>query len=189
MSHLSRDFAVAICVFFLLVVTAAYFNIPTPESENMKFGWEYGNIAEALVRGEGFANVFDAESGPTAWMPPLFVFLLTGTFYLFGIKSIAAMWAIFIIKYTAMAACLYILLTVANHTGYQKYKYVLVPLFLIFILINRSASFRTIHDDWFNLFLVCSMVSVFATRIYKPSKSNMNSTYILAFFLLLPTPF
>src|SRR5580765_5073015 len=41
-------------------------------NKNDYLAGECVNIAESLVRGEGFANPFDGEkTGPTAWMPPL----------------------------------------------------------------------------------------------------------------------
>jgi hypothetical protein len=187
-SPLSRDLWVAIGAFFLLFATAATFNIPTPDSGNMTFGWEYGNIAEAMVQGKGFANPFQLESGPTAWMPPIFVFFLAGTFSFFGIKSVTAMWVILIIKYIAMAVCVYFLLIIANHSEYRKYKYVLVPLFLVLIFINLGIYFKSIHDEWLVLFLTCSIIFTFTNRIYKPSRTNTVYLYILAIVLPLANP-
>ena len=154
----------AIGAFLLFLGTAAYYNIPTPEVLNTRFGWEYGNIAETLVEGKGFANTFGADSGPTAWMPPLFVLLLAGTFYFFGIKSIAAMWAIFLIKYIALAASLALLLSTAGRVGFHKYRYLLAILFLMPIYFNRDVFFRSLHDDWLNLFLACLMIHTFAIQ-------------------------
>src|SRR5207302_9529137 len=38
---------------------------------NRHLGAEYMNIAKSMVRGEGYANPFGGQSGPTAWMPPV----------------------------------------------------------------------------------------------------------------------
>jgi len=186
--HVSRDTAVTIGVFFFMFAIAVYFNIQTPESDETGFGWEYGNIAEALVRGKGFANPFGMESGPTAWMPPLFVFLQAGAFYLFGIKSIAAMWVILLVKYVGIATCFYLLRDAVNQTDYRRYKYILVSIFMVLILINRGAYFRTVHDEWLILFFSCAMVSAFTTRIYNPSRRNTIYLSMLAFFLPLGSP-
>jgi hypothetical protein len=187
-SRIPRDLAVSMGVFLLLFATAAYFNIPTPQSEEIGFGWEYGNIATALVRGKGFANPFGVESGPTAWMPPLFVFLMAGIFYLFGIKSISAIWAILFIKYIAIAACSYFLLAAIDQTRYRRYKYGLIFIFGILIFINLGAYFKTIHDDWLILFLSCSTVTAFTTRIHKPSRTNTICLCIVAFMLPFASP-
>ncbi|HEY1189105.1 MAG TPA: hypothetical protein VGE74_15735, partial [Gemmata sp.] len=39
-------------------------------------GAEYLSIAQAICSGRGFADPFDRETGPTAWMPPILPFLL-----------------------------------------------------------------------------------------------------------------
>jgi hypothetical protein len=40
-------------------------------NHNEHLGAEYFNIAQALVRGEGFASPWGEPTGPTAWMPPV----------------------------------------------------------------------------------------------------------------------
>lgn len=40
-------------------------------------GAEANSIAKAIRRGKGFSNPFQRESGPTAWRPPVMVYLLT----------------------------------------------------------------------------------------------------------------
>jgi len=45
--------------------------------------WAFGRVARSLVAGSGFANVF-ADTGPTAVVPPVYVYLLAGIFHLFG---------------------------------------------------------------------------------------------------------
>ena len=41
-------------------------------------GAEYLNIAQALRAGRGYADPFRAETGPTAWMPPVLPTILAG---------------------------------------------------------------------------------------------------------------
>jgi hypothetical protein len=174
--------------FLLFLATAAYYNIPSPEFLNTKFGWEYGNIAEALVQGKGFSNAFTPESGPTAWMPPLFVFLLAGVFKIFGVKSIASMWVVFLIKYIALAASMYLLLSNAKRVGYEKFKYLLALLFVLMIYFNRDAFFRSLHDEWLNLFLACWMLYAFSAQVTEPSKTNWVQLFLLATLLPLTNP-
>jgi 4-amino-4-deoxy-L-arabinose transferase-like glycosyltransferase len=57
---------------------------------NFSFGWEMGSIGRALAAGQGFSNPFRLVTGPTAWEPPLYPFLIAGVFKLFGIYSIAS---------------------------------------------------------------------------------------------------
>ena len=54
------------------------------------FGYEMGRIAASIASGHGFSNPFQTPTGPTAWEPPLYPYLTTGIFRLFGIYSYAS---------------------------------------------------------------------------------------------------
>jgi len=183
LNKLINDRTIVLCAFLLFVATAAFYNIPEPEYLNTTFGWEYGNIAEALANGRGYSDAFGLGSGPTAWMPPLYVFILAGAFKLFGVKTIAAMWAVFVVKYIALAASLYFLLTIANKTPYAKYKYILAFVFVLLIYVNQDAYFKGLHDDWLILFLACAMLLLLADYA---SAQKINQNFLGALALLLP---
>jgi 4-amino-4-deoxy-L-arabinose transferase-like glycosyltransferase len=55
--------------------------------QNFGFGWEMGRIGEALASGQGFSNPFHGVTGPTAWEPPLYPFIIGVVFKAFGIYS------------------------------------------------------------------------------------------------------
>jgi len=57
---------------------------------NFSFGWEMGRIAASVASGHGFSSPFGPPTGPTAWEPPLYVYLTAGVFQLFGIYSRAS---------------------------------------------------------------------------------------------------
>ena len=55
---------------------------------NLHYGGETGAIAEAIASGRGFSSPLPLpgiRSGPTAWLPPIYPYLLAGIFKLFGI--------------------------------------------------------------------------------------------------------
>jgi 4-amino-4-deoxy-L-arabinose transferase-like glycosyltransferase len=54
------------------------------------FQYEAGNIAHSLVEGDGFSSPFRVETGPTAWLTPVYPLMVAGIFKLFGINTIAA---------------------------------------------------------------------------------------------------
>jgi 4-amino-4-deoxy-L-arabinose transferase-like glycosyltransferase len=58
--------------------------------DNFSFGWEMGRIGRSLALGQGFSNPFNELSGPTAWEPPLYPFLIATVFKLFGIYTHAS---------------------------------------------------------------------------------------------------
>jgi len=51
------------------------------------FLFESGNIAYSLARGHGFASPFRLDTGPTAWMTPVYPLLIAGIFRVFGINT------------------------------------------------------------------------------------------------------
>jgi 4-amino-4-deoxy-L-arabinose transferase-like glycosyltransferase len=58
--------------------------------QNFGFGWEMGRIGESIASGQGFSNPFHGVTGPTAWEPPLYPYLIGGVFKIFGIYSHAS---------------------------------------------------------------------------------------------------
>jgi 4-amino-4-deoxy-L-arabinose transferase-like glycosyltransferase len=57
---------------------------------NFSFGWEMGRIGAAIASGQGFSNPFGAQTGPTAWVSPLYPYLIGGVFRVFGTYSHAS---------------------------------------------------------------------------------------------------
>ncbi len=59
----------------------------------MPFQQETGNIAYALAQGKGFSNVFRTETGPTAWLAPVYPLLVAAMFKLFSVFTVRAFFA------------------------------------------------------------------------------------------------
>jgi 4-amino-4-deoxy-L-arabinose transferase-like glycosyltransferase len=55
--------------------------------KNFDFGFEMGRIGRSLAQGQGFSSPFNETTGPTAWEPPLYPFLIACVFRVFGIYS------------------------------------------------------------------------------------------------------
>src|SRR5947207_10907420 len=58
--------------------------------DNFSFGWEMGRIGRALATGRGFADPFNSQTGPTAWEPPIYPYLIAGVFRLTGVYTHAS---------------------------------------------------------------------------------------------------
>ncbi|MFZ3216947.1 MAG: glycosyltransferase family 39 protein [Candidatus Acidiferrales bacterium] len=56
------------------------------------FLFESGNIAHSIATGHGFSSPFRVDTGPTAWMTPVYPLLLAGMLRLFGAYTFHA-WA------------------------------------------------------------------------------------------------
>ena len=54
------------------------------------FQQETGNIAYALAQGKGFGNVFRTETGPTAWLAPVYPLMVAAVFKVFGVFTARA---------------------------------------------------------------------------------------------------
>lgn len=66
--------------------------------DHFEFGYEMGREARSMVEGYGYASPFWGHTGPTAWTPPLYPWILAGVFKLFGIYTHASAWVILAIN-------------------------------------------------------------------------------------------
>jgi 4-amino-4-deoxy-L-arabinose transferase-like glycosyltransferase len=55
-----------------------------------RLGMEICSIAGHIVRGQGFSSPFIADTGPTAWIAPIYPYFVALVFRLFGIYSTAS---------------------------------------------------------------------------------------------------
>jgi len=65
---------------------------------NFSFGWEMGRIAASIASGSGFGNPFGPQTGPTAWEPPVYPYLVAGVFRVFGLYSQASAFVVLVIN-------------------------------------------------------------------------------------------
>jgi 4-amino-4-deoxy-L-arabinose transferase-like glycosyltransferase len=62
--------------------------------DNFGFGFEMGRVGRSIAQGQGFASPYEGNTGPSAWEPPLYPFLIGGVFKLFGIYTVASAWVL-----------------------------------------------------------------------------------------------
>jgi 4-amino-4-deoxy-L-arabinose transferase-like glycosyltransferase len=72
--------------------------------KDFDFGFEMGRIGRSVAEGNGFGNPFNEATGPTAWEPPLYPFLIASVFRLFGVYSRAS--AIFLLSINSFFSAL-----------------------------------------------------------------------------------
>lgn len=87
----SQFWMVAIALFLRVgwIIVGHTYKFKASEN-NFGFGWEMGRIGAAIASGRGFSDPFGALTGPTAWEPPLYPYLIAGVFHYFGIYSRAS---------------------------------------------------------------------------------------------------
>ena len=86
-------------VWVALAVRIAYMTLARtwhmqPYNHHFAFGYEMGRIARALATGYGYADPFRGHTGPTAWVAPLFPWILAGVFKVFGVYVAVSAWMI-----------------------------------------------------------------------------------------------
>jgi len=74
----------------LAVMVFLYPERTDPARDHWKFAGEAGRIARSIAQGEGFSNPLFGQTGPTAWLAPVFPYLLAGIFKIFGVYSAAS---------------------------------------------------------------------------------------------------
>jgi 4-amino-4-deoxy-L-arabinose transferase-like glycosyltransferase len=65
-----------------------------PGGDNFEFGWEMGRVGRSIATGHGFSSPYDGNTGPTAWEPPLYPYMIGGVFKIFGVYTHASAWVL-----------------------------------------------------------------------------------------------
>lgn len=80
--------------------------IPAEVLRTVPFQTETGHIAYSLAAGKGYSSPFERDTGPTAWLAPVYPLLIAGLFKLFGIYTRASFFAaVFLNILFSSAAC------------------------------------------------------------------------------------
>ncbi len=124
------------------------------------FGWEYGFVAESLIKGRGFSDPFGVPSGPTAWMPPAPVALVAAEFLLFGVRTPHAIWGALTLKCVGLAASVYLLLRCLDDGRRYRWRYVAAVAFVAAIGALPDF-FLDLHDIWLVVLLALALVRCF----------------------------
>lgn len=69
-----------------------------------QFQTETGHIAYSLATGKGFASPFQRDSGPTAWLTPVYPLIVAGIFKVFGVYTRASCFAAIFLNIVFSAA-------------------------------------------------------------------------------------
>lgn len=69
-----------------------------PGNDHFEFGWEMGRVARSIALGRGFSSPYEGNTGPSAWEPPIYPYLMAGVFKLFGIYTQASAWVLLAIN-------------------------------------------------------------------------------------------
>ena len=62
--------------------------------DHFGFGFEMGRIGRSIAEGHGFSSPYEGDTGPSAWEPPLYPYLIGGVFKVFGVYTLASAWVL-----------------------------------------------------------------------------------------------
>jgi 4-amino-4-deoxy-L-arabinose transferase-like glycosyltransferase len=93
MSIIRRAFlSLSVIIVFAFALRVGLFwhielNAKVPIINIVPFGYETGRIAKSIATGNGFSSPLSVSTGPTAWLTPVFPYILAGVFKIFGVYS------------------------------------------------------------------------------------------------------
>lgn len=118
-------------------------------------GAEYLNVARAICSGRGFADPFDRETGPTAWMPPVLPYLLAGFWCATG-GNLDAVTNVFVGLHCAALVWTGAFVLYAWRRDRPRYGAGLVVIVLVLeVVVDFRNAFQITHDH----FLVLSVLN------------------------------
>ena len=112
---------------------------------NAHLGAEYYNIAAAIVDGRGFSDPFVVPSGPTAWMPPLLVWIQAGLIASFDGDRYWVMVSVVLLKTLLLALCGALIVREGWRT---QHGWVAFGILSLFLFADFHACFGFTHDGW-----------------------------------------
>ena len=109
-------------------------------------------------------------------MPPVFTYLLVLIYTIFGIKTAAAIWALLIIKYLALALAPVFLLRIC-YAVYPSRAFWVLPIYLLLIFFCFTTFFELTHDVWLFVFLLTLLLYNYLPCIQTPSGRKLGLSW------------
>ena len=157
------------CSYFFKSPKQLAFFPPFVEGVNLNYnkhlGAEYYFIAQALAAGKGFSNPFQVDTGPTAWMPPLYPFFLSLLITLFH-STLSVACIIVFLKNVVLVVVGLVIYGIAQRTASAIRAEYAVAVYIILLLNDFRLFFQTTHDTWLLLLFITSIfpLAVFLRR-------------------------
>jgi 4-amino-4-deoxy-L-arabinose transferase-like glycosyltransferase len=153
-----------------------------PSRDHWHFGYETGRIARSIVQGRGFSSPLFAETGPTAWMTPVYPYIVAGVFRVFGIYTTTS--AVVLLSLNALTSaltCLPIFLIARRTFGeraarWSGWGWVFFP-YAVYFPVER------IWETWLATLLL-SLLFLFALHLEDRSEAGLVWRNWVAFGML-----
>jgi hypothetical protein len=159
--------------------------IPHQVLGTVPFEQETGNIAFALSQGKGFSNLFRQNTGPTAWIPPVYPFLLSLIFRVFGPFTISSFFAAVLLNALFSAAATFPLFHLARQVAGRTIAIVIAWLWVA-LPAGIMMPFEWIWDTSLSVLLATTLLWM-TLRISESAKRSLWLVYALLWAIALLT--
>ena len=194
MTRLSRILILFNSVWFIasaaLLTRAAFLydqqrKIPHQVLASVPFENEAGNIAFSLSQGHGFSNLFRRDTGPTAWLAPIYPSFLSLIFRAYGAFTFRSFLAAAIWNALFSAAVTFPLYDIARRVSTRTVAIVSAWLW-VFLPAGILMPFEWIWDTSLSVLLATSLVWL-TLLVSESSKTKLWLAYALLWSLALLT--
>lgn len=159
--------------------------IPHQILATVPFEQETGNIAFALSQGKGFSNLFRQNTGPTSWIPPVYPFLLSLIFRIFGPYTLGSFFAAVLLNALFSAAVAFPLFHLARQVAGRTVAIVTAWLWVA-LPAGIMMPFEWIWDTSLSVLLTATLLCM-TLLISESAKRSLWLTYALIWALALLT--
>ena len=139
-------------------------------------GGEYLHIARSLAAGDEFGSPFGEQTGPTAWMPPVYPLLLAGLLWAFDDTDAVAMCVVMLQNLSLIFTGLVVLDAARRTTDRPRGPTIALAIYVGLMLYHFHSCFQFTHDSW--LVMLClSLLFHFAGK--RPGRQPSPSSALL----------
>jgi hypothetical protein len=129
------------------------------ENRNAVTVTEYAHLGWSVYQGQGFANLFGQQTGPTAWMPPALPTILAGLFWVCNGDRDATMVVTIVFQVLVLIGTGIVVLAVIRNTTRCASAGVAVAVFLVGLLYDFRLCFQRTDDCWLVLLAVDLLIA------------------------------
>jgi hypothetical protein len=153
----------------LIVVGFVYQGFLDPGRDHWEFGYEIGHVARSIAADHRFANPYWGDTGPTALLTPVFPYLLSGIFTVFGIFKEASALAFLALNCLLSAlTCLPVFLVARMNFGFRTARWAAWAWAFLPYAVKFSAD-----SMWYHSFLALLLVLIFWVGLHLQSSDGI----------------
>jgi len=159
---------------------------PVVSLMHQHLGAEYYNIGRAIADGRGFSDPFGEQTGPTAWMPPLYPYLIAGLLRLTGSRWLTSVCILGLMDLALVLGAVAVF-AVARRVSRRVSPLLSVLIYLIWIVIFNEWTFFFTQDIWL-IWVGVSLVLLLSCHYVSTARASAARWGALGGFASLVSP-